>query len=404
MFYILWLKRFFFSKHRFIRFTPLVSIFSLILASSSLVLAMSVYSGYETTMKQAITDMVGHIVITHREGNVSKNIVNKINNTLNNKAFYLTFLSVKSLLAYNGKLSGVLLEGVSTSQTHQILKLKNRLIKGSFNLKNKNAAVIGRGVAKKFKLKIGDTFNIVIPKMDPQGMFQKTYIQLYVEGVLDLGFHNFNLRHIIVNINTVQKLVSPPNTITGIRILMKDPHQIPIMQSQLSNILGPAYNIKNGPSIINGIHSGYFKAIQREKFLIFFILMILVIAGAFNISSHLSISVLNQLQEISILKVMGASRYFIYSLLLVQGFIISSVGTLIGMAVGAILSKLFVSLQNIWQIIPSDVYKINIIITQLKLSDMLWIFILSQLICIISCILPAWRALKLSLREGLLCE
>ena len=155
-----------------------------------------------------------------------------------------------------------------------------------------------------------------------------------------------------------------------------------------------------GRALLKACTSGYFEAVRKEKFLIFFILMVLVLAGAFNVSSHLSIAVLNQIREISILKVMGASRNFVFYLLLVQGLIISFTGTMIGIALGWALSRGFVLIQNIWRIVPSDVYKVNVIISEVHFSDVLLILFCSIFVCLLSCILPAWRALKLSLREG----
>ena len=405
VFFMLWLKRFFLSRHHFIRFTPLVSIFSLVLASSSLILAMSVYSGYETTVKQAIVDMTGHLVITGRKLSTEKNILDKINPELKQTvSSYVPFLSLKSLLVYEGKLSGILLEGMSSERVHHTLQLKKRLIAGAFHLKDRQAAVIGRGVAKRFKLKPGDFFHIVIPQMDSKNSFQNKHRKLYVEGVLDLGFHDFNSRHILVNIETVQALVNHPKAVSGLRFLLKDPAQVEQTRVKFIQALGPSYGVSDWQNIVKNLHRSYFEAVRKEKFLIFFILMVLVLAGAFNVSSHLSISVLNQVREISILKVMGASKTFIFSLLLVQGFLVSFVGTLVGIGVGWLFSKCFVSIQSVWKIIPSDVYKINAIITDIRLSDILLIFVCSQLICLISCLLPAWRALRSSLREGLLCE
>ncbi len=403
MFFLLWFKRFFLSRSRFIRFTPLVSIFSLILASSSLILAMSVYSGYETTVRQAIVDMTGHLVITGRRITTQNNLIDKIKPGLNHIEGYTSFLSLKSLLVYEGGLSGVLVEGVSGSAS-QDARLKKRLIAGAFHLKDRQSAVIGRGIAKKFKLKPGDFFHIVIPKMDSRGSFQNKHQKLYVEGILDLGFHDFNSRHILVNIKTVQNLTHQPDAVSGLRLIIKDPSQTDNLRLKFAQMLGSSYRVSDWQSIIKNLHRGYFEAVRKEKFLIFFILMVLVLAGAFNVSSHLSISVLNQIREISILKVMGAGKNFIFLLLLMQGFLVSFAGTLTGIGLGLLLSKGFVSIQGVWQIIPSDVYKVNIIIAHIKLSDMLLVFICSLLICLFSCLLPVWRALKLSLREGLLYE
>ena len=404
MFFILWFKRFFFSQHRFVRFTPLVSILSLILASSSLVLAMSVYSGYETTVKKAIVDMTGHLVITSRQITTKTDILDKIKEDLDQTASYSPFLSLKSLLVYEGKLSGVLLDGIPSEQSHNTLGLKNGLIAGTFDLEDKKAALIGRGIAKKFNLNPGDYFHVVIPKMNSDGSFQNKHQQLYVKGVLDMGFHEFNSRYILINIKTAQSLIRRSTAVSGLRLVMHKESQTEMIRVKLTNILGPNYKVRDWQSIIKNVHSGYFEAVRREKFLIFFILMVLVLASAFNVSSHLSITVLNQIREICILKVMGASSFFIFSLLLAQGFIVSFVGTLTGMSVGWVLSRCFVMVQSFWQIVPSEVYKVNTIIADIRFSDILLIFICSLFICFVSCLLPAWRVLKLSLREGLLCE
>ena len=280
---------------------------------------MSVYSGYETTVKQAIVDMTGHLVITG-QNTTQKDIVDKIKTELNQVTSYLPFLSLKSLMVYEGSLSGVLLEGISPEKKHHILRLKKRLIEGNFHLKDGKAAIIGRGIAKRFNLNPGDFFHIVIPKMSADGSFQNKHQRLYVEGVLDLGFHDFNSRHILVNIKTVQSLVSNPEAISGLRLLMKEPVRIEEMRVKFTRMLGPSYKVSDWQSIVKNLHKSYFEAVRKEKFLIFFILMVLVLAGAFNVSSHLSISVLNQIREISILKVMGAGKSFIFSLLLIQGF------------------------------------------------------------------------------------
>ena len=404
MFFLLWFKRFFLSRQHFIRFTPLVSIFSLILASSSLILAMSVYSGYESTVKQTIVDMTGHLVITGRNSVNEKNLMRKITPELDQMASYLPFLSLNSLLVYEGKLSGVLMEGISPENLNQTLGLNKRLLSGSIRLVDQKSAVIGRGLAKKFELKVGDSFHIVIPKVDSEGAFQTKHQSFYVEGILDLGFHDFNSRHILVNLQTVQKLVGKPGIISGARFLVKDTTQIDNMRLRLTQILGSSYRVSDWQGVVRSVHESYFQAVKREKLLIFFILMVLVLAGAFNVSSHLSISVLNQIREISILKVMGTRKYFIFFLLLAQGFLVSFAGTLIGIGTGWLLSKGFISIQNIWRIIPSEVYKVNTIITEVKTSDVLLIVICSLLICLVSCLLPAWRALKAPLRENLLCE
>ncbi len=403
IFSFLWLKRFFLSRNRFVRFTPLVAVFSLILASSSLILALSVYSGYETTVQQAVVDMTGHLIISSRGKNKEeKSILDKIKGDLNGEIAYMPFLSLNSLLVYEGRLSGALLEGVLPEKASQVLNLKGRLIRGAFHLKHPDSALIGRGLAVKFRLKPGDYFHIVIPKMS-EG-FQSRQKKLYVEGILDLGFHDFNARHILVNIKTARGLIGQPSVVSGMRFRIKNRQDTGAIKAKWAGLMGPGYKVSDWRGVIQSLHSGYFEAVRKEKFLIFFILMVLVLAGAFNVSSHLSIAVLNQIREISILRVMGADRRFVFFLLLVQGLIISFTGAFIGTVLGYGLSNSFSLIQKVWQIIPSDVYKVNTIIAEIRVSDVLLVLICSLLVCLLSCVLPAWRALRLSLREGLLYD
>ena len=406
MYYKLWLKRFFFSKHHFIRLSPLISITSLMLAGASLTLAMSVYSGYEETVKKSVVDMTGHLVIKARNGNTKeKTILNKIKEDKKHFKSWLPFSSLKALMVYEGRLSGVLLEGVDIKKFYKTLKIHERLTEGTPHLQTSQSALIGKDIAEKLKLKPGDAFHIVAPSMSDDKNFQKTQQTLYVTGLVDFGFYDFNSRYIITSLKTLNNLrQQTKNNISGIHILVKNEQHTTDLRQRLAKKLGKNYQVNDWQGVIKSFHASYFHAVQREKFLIFFILLILIVAGAFNVSSHLSISVLNQIREISILKVMGGQKIFLFNLFLTQGMLISFIGTALGILAGWLLSKGLILIQQITPLIPQDVYKVNTIITQLRFSDIALIFICSQVICLLSCVLPCWRALKLSLREGLLCE
>ena len=405
MYFSLWFKRFFLSRKHFIRLSPLISIGSLTLAVASLVLAMSVYSGYEETVKRSIVDMTGHLIITERSNTVDeKHLMQKIQDEKKHMESWLPFLSLKVLLVYEGRLSGVIMEGVETEKFYETLKIHERLLTGSFELKNIESTLIGRDIARKFNLKPGDSFHVVLPNMSPSESFQRKHQTFYVEGVVDFGFYDFNSRYIITRLDTLQKFNNTPKVISGLHVLVKKPKQVGVLRNQLSMQLGENYKVNDWQGVIKSFHPSYFHAVQREKFLIFFILMILIIAGAFNVSSHISISVLNQIREISILKVMGGKKAFIFNLFLMQGMLISIVGTTLGIIAGWFLSKGLTWIQTVISVVPLEAYKVSAIITQLRFFDIVLIFICSQFICLLSCLFPCWRALRLSLREGLFCE
>ncbi len=411
-YYLLWLRRFFFTKNRLIRLTPLISIFSLMLAVASLVLALSVYSGYETTIRQIIRDIAGHLTITYRPSLNStstfteeKKLFDQLKLVKNHIVSHTSVLSQKSLIVHKGQLSGIILKGFS-SDIHSTLNIKNRLIKGSFKLDKESSVVIGKDLATKWHLKIDDCFRLVVPKMNVSDQWASHSYQknVCVEGIVDFGFYEFNSRLMLTNIDSIRRLIHQPNQISGVHLLVHEPDQIDHLRQILVKQLGPYFQVDDWRHIIKSVQESYLSAIRKEKFLIFFVLMVLVLAGAFNVSSHLSISVLNQIREISILKVMGSRSSFIFFLFILQGFLISLIGSGLGMGVGYLLTKIFVKIQLIWSLIPADVYKINTIVTDVRMVDIILIFVCSQVVCLLACVFPAWRALKLSIREGLICE
>jgi lipoprotein-releasing system permease protein len=137
---------------------------------------------------------------------------------------------------------------------------------------------------------------------------------------------------------------------------------------------------------------------------IFFVLLILVIAAAFNVSSTLFISVMQRYSDISVLKTMGATRNFILTWVTMQGVFLGAVGVLLGFGLGGILCLLFMWAQRHLGLIPASVYKLDQIGVEVRLLDMLWIFLATLAICLLSTLAPALRGARMQPVEGLRYE
>ncbi len=406
MYFLLWFRRFFLSPVHFISFTPLVSIVSLILAVSCLVLGMSVYSGYETTVNKAIKDMTGDLVLSRSQPVSEFQLMGRIQKEIKQARVHSGFLHLKSLLAYEGRLSGVLLEGVDLQTVFSVLPLKRRLVEGTFDLNPKGAAVIGKSLAKKFHLKTGDKFHIIVPQnlSARSSTLHSRHKELFVVGILDFGFYEFNARQVLVSLKTARGLTSVGQALSGLRLLMPPqfaPQDVQKWSMRVKKKLGVSYRISPWGHIVGSISDSYMQTVKREKFIIFFILMILVLAGCFNVASHLSISVLNQMREISVLRAMGARSFFIVRLFLIQGLIVGLVGSVLGVAAGLMLSRGLVWLQNFWNIVPQEIYHVGTIVTDVRSTDLLLVLACSQVVCFLACVGPALKVFKMPLTDGL---
>jgi lipoprotein-releasing system permease protein len=152
------------------------------------------------------------------------------------------------------------------------------------------------------------------------------------------------------------------------------------------------------------LNQNLLEAVQLEKVVIFFVVLVMVVAACFNISSTLFVTVLRRYSDISILRTMGATRGFILRLFSIQGMLVGLVGAIAGLLLGALLCWGFSILENQFGLLPGEIYKLSQFSPELRWFDLLSIFVVAFLICFISTLAPARRGAKLEAVEGLRYE
>ena len=252
-------------------------------------------------------------------------------------------------------------------------------------------AVIGRGLARRFGLKIQSSFYLAVPDKGRRPQLKK----LQISGIVDLGRHELNSRYIAVSLQSAKKLLGL-SELTGFRLFLNEENDF--ILKHLRENLSSFYWIQDWKYI----HSNLFTAIQMEKIMIFIILLILVIAAGFNMSNQMILQVLKRFHDIGILKTMGASPLMIIQMFLIRTASVSLLGIFMGFLTALLLCFILFDFYNVWGgLAPSDVYELNQIILDFRGGDFLSIFIFSVLICLVSSWIPIKKALKLPPCEGL---
>jgi lipoprotein-releasing system permease protein len=382
-----------------------LSFIGMVAGVGSLVVAMAVVSGYETTLKKTVIDATSHLVIARTGGNESREDFKAILNEVGNFEAYTPFVFLEAVLAHDGKISGVGVEGLEDATVHQVLRIKNRLTAGEFSLvpeAGAAAALIGKGLAKKHGLKIGDRFRVVLPVSSEvdKGKVKPRISRFYVTGILDLGRHDFDERYIMTDIKTAQEFAQIGDRVSGYRFRLKDDNEALILGRELQDRFRPQYTVQTWYEV----NSNLFRAIDLEKPTIFLVLLVIVIAAAFNISSTMFVSVLKRFRDISILKSMGARNRLIVGIFASQGLLIGFIGSLLGLAFGLGACGIFVFVQNHWGILPAEVYKLDRIYLELRFSDLAAILLAAWFISLMATLGPALRGAWLSPVEGLKFE
>lgn len=387
--------------------TGWISLAGLILGVACLTVSMAVVSGFERTLQRSVSDITGHLQVLKIQGEREQGdeLREKLRELEPDMVAATRVLWVESVAAHKGKITGTLLQGVDPDQMKNVLSLESRIQEGEFRLGEKDGvplALIGKGLAQRFGLKVGDEFRVVVPllsELDPNS-FRRKVGTFRVQGILNLGKFEFDERLIVASIASVQQVADVGDRFSGLLVRLNDYNRARESAQRLAQQLGPGFRVRDWKDLNENI----FEAVKIERVVIFFVILIIVLAAAFNVSSSLYISVVQRYPEIGILKAMGMKPKDLIQLFSLQGLFLGLMGCLGGVLLGGILCLLFWIGQGTFGLLPGSVYKLDHVDLVLRPWDLISIVVATLVICGLATLAPARQGARLTAVEGLRYE
>lgn len=385
-------------------FSGWIAVAGLVIGVACLVVSMAVMSGFESTLQKSVSDVAGHIQVlrpTFSNEDPEKTLarIREIEPTLEAAT---RFVFVEGVLAHQGELSGAVLQGMDPDQVTKVLGLESRVVEGKFDISADGEvplAMIGKGIAKKFNLKVGDDFRLVLPlasDFDPT-QFRRKLGKFRVAGVVDLGKHEYDERMVIASMSEVQKLAELKNRFSGFLLRFQDIEQAREIGKKLSENLGPGYRVRDWREV----NENLFEAVKIEKVVIFFVILLIIIAAAFTVASSLYINVVKRYSDIGLLKAVGLSPRNVVKIFSLQGLTIGALGLAGGFVVGILFCVFFSWAESKYGLIPGSIYKIDRIDLSIRWTDALAITFATLLISFFATLAPAFKGARLTPVEGL---
>ncbi|MBK7962635.1 MAG: ABC transporter permease [Bdellovibrionales bacterium] len=382
-----------------------LALLGLVLGVASLVASMAVMSGFESTLKEAMSDVTGHVTVMRRPRSLDpwqelEARLKALEPTLEST---MRFTYVEAIAAKKGQVLGVMIQGVDPERVHSVLHFDNRLKEGQIDFSSgdgKSGALVGQGVARRLGLKVGDHFKVIVPltkELDPS-QFTRQMSEFVVKGILDLGKYDWNQRFILTDLKSSQALAQmPPERYTGLTLKFKDIDYARTAAFHLSQEMGSQYFIRDW----RDVNENLFEAVKYERVVIFFVVLVIVIVSAFNVSSTLLVNVVRRYSDIAILKALGLSQKKILQIYSMQGLILGGCGLVAGILLGFFLCFLFSIYQTKLGLISGDVYKVEAIHVEIRMIDLFVVSLCTLVICFLATLAPARRGARLEPVEGL---
>ena len=385
-----------------------ISLVGMALGVASLTVSMGVVSGFEKTLKTAIIDVFGDIMLVKRGDHpqVVESVTALVKKSAPEVRTYTPFAHLEGIMAGKGHVSGIIIEGFDPATVEKVLSIRTRIIHGAFKF-GRSAdgyplAMVGKQLAKIYELKIGDTFKGVLPTPSRSDStdFSPRIMTFVLSGILDLGKAEYDERMVVTDLPAAQKFAGFGDAFTGIRIKLADSERAPEVAHKLSVDLGTGYWVNDWTEV----NKNLLRAATIERIVIFFVISLIVLVASFNIASNLFVSVLKRYGDISTLRAMGFAASDVKKIFLIQGLMFGVLGTLAGFVLGLLLCVVFIIVQRYVVILPAETYHLDHIGIDLRFMDLFAIIFVSILICLISSLVPARKGAALDPVQGLRYE
>lgn len=390
------------KKSRFVSFISLSSMLGISLGVMVLITVLSVMNGFDEEIHTRYFTLAPEVTITNMNGSIKnwEKIADKLRNHPEIKAIS-PFVNGKGLVTHEGQVSPIMLTGILPKEEQSVSLLKNQIIMGNLDQLSNFGIILGRDIASRLGVTLGDKITVLIPTSD---MNSPTFKRFVVQGIFSAGSgFGFDGQLGFVNMNDVQKLLKLGDDVTGIKIKISNVFQAPEISYDLSRFLGGEYQVGNWTQQL----TEFFEAIKMQKNMMFLILLLIIMVAAFNLVSSLVMIVNDKQAEIAILRTLGATPTEILFIFIVQGMIIGIMGILLGSISGLILAKNVTSIVNKlqslldYQFLSSSIYFVDYLPSKILLNDLWTICLSAILMSFIATIYPAWRASRMIISESL---
>ncbi len=318
-----------------------ISVVGVAVGTMALIVILSAFNGLDSLVKSLFNSFDPDIKIVAAQGktfDVDSVFLLKIKET-EGVVDLVEVIEEEALLQYNKRQHIGVIKGVSDN-FGTLSGIDTMLIEGDYRLKiqNRPVAILGYGVA--YHLSVGIDFirplKIYVPQrgkkvsQDPREAFN---IELITPAGIFSVQQEYDTKYIIVPIEFAKKLTSYKKQRTALEIKVDSNFSVDAVKENLAKTLGTNFLIKNRYEQ----HILLYKIMKTEKWAIFLILSFILLIASFNVIASLTMLIIDKKKDIQILQSLGATNGAIRKIFLFEGWLISVVGAIAGLFLGATL-------------------------------------------------------------------
>jgi lipoprotein-releasing system permease protein len=252
------------------------------------------------------------------------------------------------LVARGARDGGALIEGIVPEYERTVSDILSTATPGAVNALEPQAdaasadssadlppIVLGKDLAETVGASVGDSVMVISPQgeMTPVGVFPKV-LRFRLAGIFRSGFYQYDAQMGFLRLADAQRLFSEPDLLSVISFKVDDLNRAPEIAREIEKAAGPGFMTNNWMEQNREL----FRALKLEQYATFIVIALIVIVAALNILIALTMMVMEKTRDIAVLMSFGVDPGQVRRIFLMQGLLISVVGTAVGLVLGYLAS------------------------------------------------------------------
>ncbi|QCI21018.1 FtsX-like permease family protein [Buchnera aphidicola (Hyperomyzus lactucae)] len=370
---------------KFKKIITILSIIGISISTTTLIIIISIINGSEENFKKNILSFLPHLIITNHNKYINKIEFPKDILKLNNFEKFSDFISKEVVVKSKNEITMAEVIGVDITNYDNVINYNIKDILEKLK-PGKNNIIIGRELAKKINVNIGDKIQLILLSNKINSFSGNIFNQRIFKIISTFSTQNeVDYYQILMNKKDCLNFLDfSKNYITGWRVWLKDPLLLDFdkIKNSSNQLVLLDWTLQKGE---------LFKAVKIEKYIMLFLFFLILLISSLHIFITLTVYTIEKKNTIAILKTQGLLNWKIILIFVIIGSSTAIIGNILG------------TIISITLIIQNDFlkYLIHIFFKEIDISivivpfQIFFINMISILLTILSTLYPSWNIIRL---------
>ena len=334
------------KSHSAVNIISIVSVCGVIVATAAIVCVLSVFNGFSKLIHSKLSMLDADIAITATLGKTiaDADSVAAVARGVAGVEMALPVVEDNALAMFFNYQMPVTLKGVPNGYD-SLTNIRSTIIDGKYLLDDgiSQYSVIAIGPALSLNVR-PDYLKMVslytprrrgnINLANPATALRSDSV--FVSGVFQIEQNKYDRSTMFVSIEMARRLFDYTTQATAVELRLAPGANEPAVMAALNDALGEQYVVKN--RLMQQAEA--FRMVNIEKWVTFLLLGFILVIATFNVIGALSLLIIEKTDSIDTFRNLGASNKLISRIFVMEGWVISLTGAVLGIALGLVLCLL----------------------------------------------------------------